>query len=127
MCVSSRCRSEMSPSVSLCQVDMHDLPHAPCPLSTRHTSQMCSGYLELSGPGRAYSIPLCVWVYRAKQPARDAPHLKVAHGSQYAWDPSMHTHTMGIRTSATCDFGHSIGAFSFVTQLRYADKRRNVV
>ena len=30
---------------------------------------------------------------------------------------------MGIRTSARCDFDHSIGALSFVTQLRYADKQ----
>ena len=29
---------------------------------------------------------------------------------------------MGIRTSARCDFDHSIGALSFVTHLRYADK-----
>ena len=32
---------------------------------------------------------------------------------------------MGIRTSARCDFDHSIGALSFrpITHLRYSDKR----
>ena len=30
---------------------------------------------------------------------------------------------MGSRTVTRCDFGHSIGALSLVTQLRYPDKR----
>ena len=36
----------------------------------------------------------------------------MAYASQYALDSAMHTHTMGIRTSARCDFDHSIVAFS---------------
>ena len=34
------------------------------------------------------------------------------YASQYALDPTMQTLTMGIRTSARCDFYHSIEAFS---------------
>ena len=51
----------------------------------------------------------------------------MAYASQHAFDPALHTHTMGIRTSARCDFDHSIGAFSFVTKLRYADKRIGII
>ena len=47
----------------------------------------------------------------------------MAYASQHALYPAMHTHSMGIRTSARCDFDHSIEAFSFFTQLRYADKQ----
>ena len=35
----------------------------------------------------------------------------------------IYTHTLGVRTLTRCYFGHSIGALSLATQLRYADKR----
>ena len=33
---------------------------------------------------------------------------------------------MGVLTLTRCDLGHSIGALSFVTQLRYVDIKKNV-
>ena len=80
-------------------------------------------------PGHAYIIPLfAVCIYRSLGVSHSTPRLRRTPPVDGVCEPacvgsSNAHHTMGIHTSARCDFDHSIGAFSFITQLRYADKR----